>query len=69
MAVAKKKGEKPRGVGIMVRVAPDVVRMARIVAPIKGMSIGDYISEIARPTVGRDYVAEIRRLEKEGGSR
>jgi hypothetical protein len=67
--MAKKKGEGPRGVGLMVRVAPDVVRMARIIAPAKGMAIGDYISDIARPVVNRDYLAEIRRLEKEGPPR
>jgi hypothetical protein len=64
--VAKKKA---RGVGILVRIDPDVVRMARIIAPVKGLAVGDYLSDICRPVVGRDYVNEIKRLEKEGGAR
>jgi hypothetical protein len=66
VAVAKKKA---RGVGIMVRIDPDVVRMARVIAPIKGLSMGDYLSDICRPVVSREYLAEIRRLEKQGGER
>jgi hypothetical protein len=64
VAVAKKKA---RGVGIMVRVDPDVVRMARVVAPIKGMAVGEYIADIVRPIVKRDYLKEMGRLE--GGAK
>jgi hypothetical protein len=64
--VAKKKA---KGNGIMVRVDPDVVRMARIVAPIKGQAIGEYISEIVRPIVGQHYLKEVKRLENEGGGK
>jgi hypothetical protein len=66
VAVAKKKA---RGVGIMVRIDPDVVRMARAIAPAKGVALGEYLSDICRPVVSREYVAEIRRLEKQGGER
>jgi predicted HicB family RNase H-like nuclease len=62
VAVAK----KARGVGIMVRVDPGVVRMARIVAPIKGVAVGEYISDIVRPVVKRDYLKEVGRSEAEG---
>jgi hypothetical protein len=64
VGVAKKK---PRGVGLMVRMDPDVVRMARVIAPTKGMAIGDYLSGLCRPGVSRDYVKEIERLKKQGG--
>jgi hypothetical protein len=57
-----------KGNGIMVRIDPDVVRMARIVAPIKGQGVGHYISEIVRPAVGRDYLKQVKRLEKEGAA-
>jgi hypothetical protein len=58
--------KKARGDGIMVRIAPDIVRMARIIAPAKGEAIGDYLSGILRATVSRDYVKEVKRLEKAG---
>jgi hypothetical protein len=62
VAVAKKKA---RGVGIMVRIDPDVVRMARVVSPTKGLAMGEYLSEILRPAVRRDYANEMKRLERE----
>jgi hypothetical protein len=64
LSMAKKKA---RGVGMMVRIDPDIVRMARIIAPAKGVAMGDYLSDILRPTVSRDYVKEVKRLESEGG--
>ena len=73
-AVAKKKAgrpksKNPRGDGLQVRIAPDVVRMARIVTPMKGVALTDYLSEILRPIVTRDYAQAARRLAgQEGGN-
>jgi hypothetical protein len=72
MHVAKKKAGRPksanpRGVGLQIRIAPDVVRMARAVVPMKGLTLTDYLSDLLRPTVTRDYAQTLRRLEKEGG--
>jgi hypothetical protein len=68
-AIVAKKKQEPRGVGIMTRLDPDVVRMARVVAPIKGQMMTTYLSEILRPVVSKDYVTEMRRLEQEGGKK
>jgi hypothetical protein len=73
-AVAKKKvgrpkSKNPRGDGLQVRIAPDVVRMARIVTPMKGVALTDYLSDILRPAVTRDYAQAAKRLaSQEGGN-
>jgi hypothetical protein len=64
--VAKKKAQA-RGVGRLVRVEPSIYTMAKFVAGARGIAIGDYISEISRATISRDYLGEQKRLEKEGG--
>jgi hypothetical protein len=67
-SVAKKKAgrpasENPRGEGIQVRIAPDVVRMARKVSPVDGVNLTDYLSNILRPVVLRDYARVQRMLD------
>ena len=62
------KSANPRGDGIAVRLAPDVVRTARYVAPVKGVALGDYLSDILRQTVTRDY-GWANRKTQEGGSK
>lgn len=37
--------------------------MARMVATAKGMSLAEYISEAARPTIEREFAREMKRLE------
>jgi hypothetical protein len=71
--VAKKragrpKSKNPRGDGLQVRLAPDVVRMARVVTPMKGLALTDYLSEILRPTVTRDYAQAAKKLAIDGGA-
>jgi hypothetical protein len=72
-AVAKKKaagrpkGQTAKGQGVQIRLARDVVRMARIVTPSMGVTLTDYLSDILRPTVRQHYAKTIRELEKEGG--
>ena len=43
------------------------VGVAKVIATERGIAIGDYLSDILRATVSRDYVKDIKRLEKEGG--
>lgn len=64
LIVAKKPA---RGDGKLVRIDPSIVSMGRVVSTARGIGLGDYLSEILRATVSRDYVKEIKRLEKEGG--
>lgn len=71
LAMAKKNAggrpPKPSGEGKMVRLDPKLVAMARIVASDRGMSMGDYLGGIALDTVRRDYLATMRKVEKEMG--
>jgi hypothetical protein len=64
--VAKKKAQ-PRGSGRLVRIDPAIYSMAKFVATARGVAIGDYLSNISRSTVSRDYLKETKRLEQEGG--
>lgn len=65
LTVAKKKA-RPPGPGRLVRIKPDVFMQAQFVARARGIGIGDYLAEICRSTVARDYVKEQKRLEEEG---
>jgi hypothetical protein len=67
--VAKKRGapKKPGGEGRHVRLSPPVVTMAKAVADARGIAMGDYLSDLLKPLVSRDYVKEMERLKKEGG--
>jgi hypothetical protein len=71
--VAKKKAgrpksKNPRGDGMPVRLAPDVVRMAKVVTPLKGLALSAYLSDILRPVVTRDYAQAQRKLDLQGGA-
>ncbi len=61
------KSKNPRGDGLQVRIAPDVVRMARVITPLKGVALTNYLSDILRPVVTRDYAQAARKLALEGG--
>lgn len=63
--MAKKVGRpsKPAGSGRPVRVADDVVSMARRVADFQGVALSDYLSDLLRPGVSKDYGAMLKKLE------
>jgi hypothetical protein len=65
--MAKKKA-RGSGVGKLVRIDPAIVSMAKVVSTARGISLADYLSDILRATVSRDYVKDVKRLEKEGGA-
>ena len=71
--VAKKAGrprsKNPRGDGLQVRIAPDVVRMARVITPLKGVALTNYLSDILHPVVTRDYAQAARKPSLEGGEK
>jgi hypothetical protein len=67
MNVAKKRGapKKPGGVGRHTRLDPDVVAMAKVIAPYKGVAIQAYLSDILRVIVRRGYAIVTRRQAEE----
>jgi hypothetical protein len=58
--VANKKAGRPkgtnnRGVGVHVRLDPDVVGQAKVVIGRKNLKLGDYLSSLLKGPVGRAY--------------
>jgi hypothetical protein len=71
MVVAKKKvgrpkGQTEKGIGIQARIDADLVKMGRMIAPSKGITLTQYLSEILRPAVVRDYHAILLAAAKSG---
>jgi hypothetical protein len=63
---------KPDGIGSQVRIDAGLAKMARRVADFRGLKLLDYLSEILRPTIVKDYKqtneeidAEVERKGKE----
>ena len=63
------KAAHPRGKGRQVRMDPDIVAKADIVAKRRGMDAGPYLSELVESMVNRDYAAVLRELAELEGSR
>ncbi|MFL6141691.1 MAG: hypothetical protein ACJ72N_07450 [Labedaea sp.] len=64
--VAKKRSES-RKFNTLVRMDDDLVKKAKKVASLKGISLAEYFSDILRPIVDRDMTKEIRKLSREEG--
>ncbi len=64
-AVMAKRGrpKKLTGEGSQVRIAPDLASMARLIVGERGIDLAEYLNEIIRPRITRDYAAMIKRLE------
>ena len=45
-----------------VKIAPDVVKLARAIAIYRGTSIAAYLSEVLRPIVLADHAVELKKL-------
>jgi hypothetical protein len=71
--VAKTRGrgrpKKPGGEGKHVRLDPDLVARARIVAMRRGVPIGEYLSGLLESLVDRDYQRVLRELDSERGEK
>jgi hypothetical protein len=69
-AVAKKRvgnPGKPGGEGRPVRIQPDLLNKARIVAMRRGSQIGDYLGSLLEGPVNRDYQKVLKELAAEEG--
>jgi Meiotically Up-regulated Gene 113 (MUG113) protein len=55
------------GDGAPARIAPDLASKARLIVGDRGVDLSEYLSEILRPRITKDYAAMIRKLE--GGSK
>lgn len=73
--VAKRKAgrpktENPRGKGKQVRLDPDLVAKADIVARRRGLDVGPFLSNLMETPINREYAAVLRELAKiEEGSK
>lgn len=47
-----------------VRLNEEIVRRARVVAAFEGKSLGDYLSDLLRPLVDRDFRRHIKRANE-----
>lgn len=66
--MAKRKGrpEKPGGEGTVVRIASDLVVKAKYLAAQKGVPVSDYLSDLVRPAIEREFRKAGRELLGEG---
>lgn len=68
-SMAKKTGRprKPTGGGSPVRIDRDLVTMARTLAGYRGAAISEYLSDLLRPVITKEYRAMVKELGEEGG--
>jgi hypothetical protein len=66
--MAKKVGrpKKPSGEGRPVRIDADVAMMAAKVAAYRGVPLSEFLSEILRPSVVREYGKMLRETDPQG---
>lgn len=71
-SMAKKRGrpksQSPRGDGLQVRIDPQIVGRARLIAGNRGIGVSEYVSALLDGPVAKDYAKLIREMEAEGGS-
>jgi hypothetical protein len=71
--VAKKKAGRPkaqdvRGIGKPVRLDPDLVAKADMIARRRGSKVGPYLSGLLEGPINREYAALLKELSRlEGG--
>jgi hypothetical protein len=66
VTVARKAGrpKKPSGKGKAVRIDPDLASKARIVALRRAIPLSDYLSEVLRAPITRDYRKTLQELDE-----
>jgi hypothetical protein len=69
-SMTKKMGRprKPTGEGSPVRIDRDLVTMARTLAGYRGAAMSEYLSDLLRPVITKEYRTMVKDLEKEGGT-
>ena len=62
--VVAKRGrpKKPIGEGSQVRIAHDLASKARLIVGDRGIDLAEYLNEIIRPRITRDYAALVKKL-------
>jgi hypothetical protein len=60
--VGRPKSQNPRGEGRQVRLDPDIVAKAKMVATRKGLEVGPYLSTLLEAPINREYAALLREL-------
>jgi hypothetical protein len=68
-AMTKRKGRPKRSErdDVPVKVDRAIVNKAKMIATARGLSLAEYVSELLRGPVDRDFAKEMRRLETDGG--
>jgi hypothetical protein len=65
MAKSKGRPARPGGEGSVVRIASDLVHKAKYLAAQKGISLSDYLSDLLRPAIDKDFKKAVRELMDE----
>ena len=65
MAKSKGRPARPGGEGTVVRLASDLVRKAKYLAAQKGVALSDYLSDLLRPAIDKDFRKAARELMDE----
>jgi hypothetical protein len=63
--VGRPKGENNRGVGRPVRLDPDIVSKAKVIAMRANVDVGQYLSGLLRGAVDKDYLKTVREMSAE----
>jgi hypothetical protein len=63
MAKAKGRPKTSERQDVSIKFDKSLAAMARLVASAKGISIAEYLSELARPLIEKDLAKEMKRLE------
>lgn len=61
--VAPPMPEKPKRKDKAVKIARDLAAKAKIIADTRGISIAEYLSELLRPHVLKDWPKALRQLD------
>jgi hypothetical protein len=73
MTVAKKRGrpksENPRGEGPQVRLDPDLVAKAKMIALRRQTTVSEYLNAVLEAPIARDYRRLLAELTDEEGAR
>jgi hypothetical protein len=67
--VGRPKSQHVRGEGKPVRIDPNLVGKAKLIASRRNLELGPYLSKLLEAPINRDYAAVLRELAKleEGG--
>jgi hypothetical protein len=52
-----------------VRIDEELIRMANVISAIRDVTVPDYLNELLRPTIERDYHAELQKESRKTGGK